>query len=59
MHKMSGIFKDERVKNYMREETGLRRIQTDLKKAEKGSMSVKHTPRAVFVFFIMCMCVCT
>lgn len=55
---MSGVFKDKGVKNYTREETGLRSIQTDLRKAEKGSMSVKLTPRAVFVFFIMCMCVC-
>lgn len=53
---MSGIFKDKRVKNYRRAETGLRSIQTHLKKGEKGSMSVKHTPRAVFVFFMVCVC---
>lgn len=41
----------------MKEETGLRRIQTDVKKkAEKGVMSVKQTPGAVVVFFIMCVC---
>lgn len=41
----------------MKEETGLRSIQTDVKKkAEKGAMSVKQTPGAVVVFFIMCMC---
>lgn len=41
----------------MKEETGLKSIQTDVKKkAEKGVMSVKQTPGAVVVFFIMCMC---
>lgn len=52
-HEASGIFKDKRVKNYRRAETS---IQIHLKKGEKGSMSVKHTPRAVFVFFMMCVC---
>lgn len=51
---VSGIFKDKRVKNYRRAETDLRSIQIQGKKC---SMSVKHTPRAVFVFFMMCVCV--
>lgn len=52
----SAIFKDKRVRNYTREELGVRSLQTDLK---KGSMSVKHSPPAAFVFLMMSMCACT